>query len=171
MKAKRGGMFDRTSKLSAIVLIALATASGSAAAATATTTMSVSLIIQAGCSVSATALNFGTASVLSAQIGATADVNVVCTDETAYTIGLDLGGNSLSGQRRMIGPAAETVMYDLYRDSGHATPWGNTIGTNTVAGTGTGNTQLYIVYGLIPAPQPSPDPGGYADLVNVTVTY
>ncbi len=145
--------------------------SGSALAATATTTMSVSLIIQAGCSVSATAMNFGTASVLAAEITATGNVNVVCTDETAYTIGLDNGANVLAGQRRMIGPASETVSYGLYQDSGHATAWGNTIGTNTVAGTGTGNSQLYIVYGDIPGPQPSPDPGGYADLVNVTVTF
>ncbi len=142
-----------------------------AVAAIATTTMSVSLVIQAGCAVSATALNFGTTSVLAAPVYQTSNVNVTCTDGTAYNVGLDNGANALSGQRRMIGPASETVTYNLYQDSGHTLAWGNTIGTNTVSGTGSGNTELYIVYGEVIGPQASPDPGGYSDIVNVTVTY
>ena len=137
--------------------------SGPAVAATATTTMSVSLIIQSGCAVSATALDFGTAAVLAVPIYQTSNVNVTCTDETAYNIGLDNGANALSGQRRMIGPASETVSYNLYRDSGHTLAWGNTIGTNTVTAAGTGNAQLFIVYGEVLGPQASPDAGGYAD--------
>ncbi|MBS0432870.1 MAG: spore coat protein U domain-containing protein, partial [Proteobacteria bacterium] len=48
--------------------------------------------------------------------------------------------------------------------------WGNTIGTNTVASTGTGSAQAFTVYGQVPA-QTTPPAAVYNDTVNVTVTY
>ena len=48
--------------------------------------------------------------------------------------------------------------------------WGNTVSTDTVAGTGNGSGQSYTVYGRIPA-QTTPAPGNYADTITVTVTY
>jgi spore coat protein U-like protein len=63
-----------------------------------------------------------------------------------------------------------TVNYTLYSDSGRTTVWGTTIGTNTVAATGSGAAQSYTVYGRIPA-QTTPAPGTYNDTVTVTVTY
>jgi spore coat protein U-like protein len=62
------------------------------------------------------------------------------------------------------------VTYSLYSDSGRATVWGNTVGTNTVAGTGNGASQSYTVYGRAPA-QTTPAAGTYTDTVTVTVTY
>jgi spore coat protein U-like protein len=44
------------------------------------------------------------------------------------------------------------------------------VGTDTVAGTGTGATQTLTVYGSIPAGQVV-TPGTYRDTVNVIVTY
>ncbi len=49
-------------------------------------------------------------------------------------------------------------------------PWGNTIGTNTVAGTGDGTQTNYTVYGRVPA-QTTPSAGFYSDTVVATVTY
>jgi len=48
--------------------------------------------------------------------------------------------------------------------------WGNTVGTNTVAGTGNGASQSYTIYGQVP-PQNTPTPAVYTDTVTVTVTY
>jgi len=48
--------------------------------------------------------------------------------------------------------------------------WGNTIGTNTVASTGTGAAQSFTVYGRIPS-QTTPAPATYTDTITVTVTY
>ena len=48
--------------------------------------------------------------------------------------------------------------------------WGNTVGTDTVSGTGNGNAQTLNVYGQIGS-QTTPQPGAYADTVNVTVTF
>ena len=48
--------------------------------------------------------------------------------------------------------------------------WGNTVGTDTVAGTGNGASQAYTIRGRVPI-QTTPAPGAYADTVTVTVTY
>ncbi len=48
--------------------------------------------------------------------------------------------------------------------------WGNTIGTDTVAGTGTGSNQSLTVYGRVPV-QSTPVGATYTDTVIVTVTY
>jgi spore coat protein U-like protein len=50
------------------------------------------------------------------------------------------------------------------------TNWGNTVGTDTVAGTGNGSGQVYTVYGQISA-QTTPAPGTYNDTITVTITY
>ena len=65
---------------------------------------------------------------------------------------------------------AAIVNYSLYSDSGRTTVWGNTVGTDTVAATGSGASQSYTVYGRVTA-QTTPAPGTYSDTVTVTVTY
>jgi spore coat protein U-like protein len=65
---------------------------------------------------------------------------------------------------------ANTITYSLYQDAGRTTVWGNTIGTNTVAGTGNGASQSYTVYGRVP-PQTTPAAALYGDTITVTVTY
>jgi spore coat protein U-like protein len=151
----------------------LAVAPGISQAAQTSTTMGVSIIINTGCAVSASALNFGTASTLTSPIDATTTVSTTCTDSAPYKIGLDAGSGASAtvANRLMTGPSAATVAYTLYQDSARTTVWGNTEGTDTVAGTGTGNAQSFTVYGRVFGPQSSPAPGGYADTVNVYVYY
>lgn len=62
-----------------------------------------------------------------------------------------------------------TVNYALYRDAGFTQNWGNTTGTDTTAGTGSGAVQTVTVYGQVPA-QTTPA-AAYADTVAVTITY
>ncbi len=146
--------------------------SGSAFAATATTTMPVSMTITAGCQVSAGTLAFGTATGLFSIVNATTTLSVTCTNTTPYTIGLDAGGGTGASTttRKMTGPSAATISYQLFQNAGLTTNFGNTISTDTVAGTGSGSAQSISVYGRVPV-QTSPAPGSYSDVVNVTVTY
>ena len=94
-----------------------------------------------------------------------------CTNTTPYNIGLDAGtGSGATVATRKMTSGGATVSYSLYSDSAHATVWGNTIGTDAVAGTGNGTGQNYTVYGRVP-PQTTPAPGTYTDTITVTVTY
>lgn len=143
---------------------------------TATATLTVTLTLQANCSISANPLNFGTNGVLSTAINQQTNVAVTCTNTTPYNVGLDAGtvtGSSVTS-RLMAGTAtgntATTVNFQLYQDAGHTTVWGNTQGTNTVAGTGTGTAQSIAVYGQVPA-QTTPKPDTYQTTVTATVYF
>ena len=159
------------------VVVALAAASivvaRNADAATATAQFNVTITIQSNCIVqSATDLAFGSQGVLSANVDAQSTISVLCTDTTAYTIGINAGtgAGATVAARKMTGPGAATVTYSVYRDAAHTLVWGTTIGTDTVAATGNGSAQPVTVYGRVP-PQGTPVPGAYSDTLTVTVTY
>ena len=123
------------------------------------------------CTVSAGMLNFGNVGLLTAALPGTSTVSVQCASGTPYNVGLDGGQNSggnINARRMLLG--ANTVGYQLYRNPGRTLVWGNTVGTNTVAGTGNGSTQNLTVYGQVPA-QATPPAGTYNDTITVTVTY
>ena len=95
-----------------------------------------------------------------------------CTNTTTYNVGLNAGtatGATVTN-RSMIGPAGALMGYRLFSNSGRTTNWGNTVGTDTVAGTGSGAVQSLTVYGQIPAGQYL-RPGNYADTITATITY
>ena len=152
--------------------LALAGSTG-ARAATATNSFAVQMTITSQCTVTnPTTLNFGSSGLLGAVVNASNTFSVTCTNTTPYTIGLDSGANVSSGQRRMKGGTAnnEYINYNLFQDSGHATPWGNATGS-WVSGAGAGSATSYTVYGQVPV-QNTPSPSAnYADTVNITVTY
>ena len=156
----------------ATLTVALVSIAGSeAGASTATGSFNVQVTIAATCVVTgATALNFGTQGVLSANTDQTSTITVTCTNTTPYNIGLDKGLNGSSVTTRQMIMGSTPVNYSLFSDSGRTTNWGNTVGTDTVAATGNGSAQAYTVYGRVPA-QTSPAPGTYTDTITVTVTY
>ena len=152
------------------VLLASTALAPRAQAGTAVSTMGVTLTITAGCTVSATNLNFGTAQVLAANTDSTSVVTPTCTNTTPYTVSVDAGGGTGAtvAVRKLTGPGG-TVNYSLYQDAARLTVWGTT-GTAAVSATGNGNAQPLTVYGRVPA-QTSVSPGTYVDTVSVTVTY
>ena len=143
-----------------------------ASASTVTGTVAVSLTIQASCVVSSSSgITFGTSGVLTANTDAPGTLGVQCTNSTPYVVALDAGaGTGATTATRKLTSGAATVNYALYRDSGRTLTWGNTSGTDTVAGTGNGAAQTLNIYGRVPT-QTTPAPGSYTDTVNVTVTY
>jgi spore coat protein U-like protein len=145
-------------------------ASTSAGAATSTATFQVTATVPASCHISAGALAFGTYT--GAQADATSAISVNCTNSTPYNVGLDSGlaAGATVASRKMTGPGGAVLGYTLLRDAGRSTNWGNTVGTDTVGGTGNGNDQSLTVYGRVAAGQ-SVAPGSYADTITATVTY
>jgi spore coat protein U-like protein len=144
-----------------------------AQAATVSSTLGVSLTLAAACVVSTTAVAFGSVGLIPAAVDQTGTVSVTCTKNSTYTVALDAGasaGATTSVRKMKNGAATEFVTYGLYRDAARSQNWGNTVGTDTAAGTGSGSATLFTIYGRIPV-QSSPTPGAYADSVNVTVAY
>jgi spore coat protein U-like protein len=163
-------------------LAGLASICGPAVATTAPpASFAVNLTIHAECLIMSTAaMNFGSLGVLGGGNGttnnyATATITVQCTDTTPFNIGLDAGtttGGSTT-TRKLLNQAqgsTATVDYTLWQDNNHTINWGNTVNTDTEGNTGNGAATDYTVYGKI-APQTTPAPGTYADLITVTVTY
>ena len=124
------------------------------------------------CFVSASPLNFGNnVGLLTTAVNATTTLGVQCSNGTPYNVGLNGGQNSggnINARRMVLG--ANSIAYQLYQNSARSTVWGNTISNNTVAGTGSGNTQSLTVYGSVPA-QTTPPAGTYNDTIIVSVTY
>lgn len=169
----------RWQQLGSALFLAGAASAASAAVynnGTAPASFTVSLTLQANCSITANPLAFGSTGVLGTAINQQTTVAVTCTNTTPYNVGLDAGGvtGSTVSARLMAGTSAgntsTTVGYQLYQDSGHSTIWGNTQGTDTVAGTGSGSAQSINVYGQVPS-QATPKPDTYQATVTATVYF
>ena len=133
--------------------------------------MALTATLSANCTVSTTAVNFGSTTTTSTNINLTGTLTVLCTNLIPYNIGLNAGlGSGATVTNRKMTSGANTVSYSLYRNSARTSVWGQTIGTDTQSGTGTGSNQSVTVYGSVPT-QTTPAPGTYTDTVVVTVTY
>lgn len=157
-------------RLVGLLLVAASSGGPAWAAAPITSSMAVSASVAALCTMSAQPLAFGAYN--SAQNDANTTINVTCTNGTTYSVGLDAGGGSgaTTSARKMTGPGGATLNYNLFTNAARSTNWGNTVGTDAVAGTGAGVSQTLNVYGRIPANQ-FPSPGAYNDTVTITLTY
>lgn len=162
------------SKLTRVgMLAAVAMLAGPARADTASGSLGVSMTVTKGCSVGVSSnVSFGSQSSFASNIDAAGAVNVTCTSTTLYSVGLDAGAGTGAtvSSRKMSGTGSNVVGYALYSDAGRSINWGNTVGSDTVAGTGNGAAQTLLVYARVPAGT-APAPDFYADTIDVTVTY
>ena len=142
------------------------------ATTTVTATIGVTAAVLSSCGVTALPLAFGTYSPSqSSNTTAQTTVAVTCTNGTPYNVGLDAGtGTGASVASRKLTSGSNTLTYSLYQDSGYSTVWGNSIGSNTLTGTGSGLIQTINVYGSVTALQAVPA-GSYTDTVTVSLTY
>lgn len=142
-------------------------------AATVGTTFNVTTSVVSACSVSAANLGFGNYDPLAVlNTDGTTTVTVTCSLLAPYNIGLDAGlhGSSVSTREMQLDGESDTLGYALFRDALRTLNWGNTVGTDTLSGIGTGLALPTVVYGRISAQQNVPV-GSYADTITVTVTY
>jgi spore coat protein U-like protein len=137
----------------------------------ATTSFNDTANVSPGCAISAGDLQFFTYT--GAQRDARSEITVTCTNSTRWNVGLNPGtypGATVT-TRRMTGPRKNSPLaYGLYRNSARTQNWGETIGSDTESGTGTGAAQTLDVYGRVPASQ-SPAAGGYEDTITATLTF
>lgn len=159
------------------VLLLLAGAPGTFAGS-ASTSLAVSATVATNCTITTSAVNFGTYDPVvvnaSAPLDGTGTVTVACTKGTNATIGLGAGANSAQASgttRAMAGPSGNYLSYELYQDSGRTTVW-------TDSGTGLRSTGAapnkaprdFTVYGRVPGGQ-DVEAGSYNDTVTATVNF
>ncbi|WP_296001474.1 spore coat U domain-containing protein [Rugamonas sp.] len=139
-----------------------------------TTTFDVTMKIIADCTIAAAPLSFGTSQgVLAVAVAATTTLSVTCTNTTLYNVGLNAGSGTGStiATRYMSGTGGNlgVVQFNLFQTLG-ANNWGNTQGTDTQSGTGSGAAQTLTVYGQVPA-QLTPAPDNYKSTITATVYF
>lgn len=106
---------------------------------------------------------------ITSNVDQTTSIGLVCSGRTAWQIGLNNGLYASGTTRRMRNGAGQFVVYELYRNSPRTLRWGNSLGTDTLAGTGLGTAQSLPVYGRVGVQAPAI--GSYSDTITVTVTY
>jgi spore coat protein U-like protein len=141
-----------------------------ARAATSVGSIAVTSTVNATCVNTVTPIAFGTYTGVVAST--TATINVTCTNTTPYTVGLDPGLFTAATvtTRELTGTGGAGLNYVLTSDAAYAVNWGQTAGTDTIAGTGTGAAQPMTIYGQEAAGQ-YVAPGAYTDTITVTITY
>jgi spore coat protein U-like protein len=157
--------------LSLLLTLACNVSSDEAVGATATTTFQVTADVQVTCTISATAMVFG--AYTNALVKTQSELLVNCTNTAAWNIGLNAGtctGATVT-TRCMTGPPPSVLNYSLTSDAAGAVNWGNTLGTDTVSGNGTGTVQIVTVFGTLPGGQTTAVAGGYSDTITATITF
>lgn len=152
-------------------LVLTALAASQAPAATATGSFNVQVVIQETCQVSSpstTTLNFGTQTLLNANVDNQVDIQVQCTSGTDYDVSLDQGQNASRRMRQ--GTTSNYVSYQLYENSTRSTVWRTAAQTAPYTYIANGSAQNVTIYGRIPV-QATPPAATYTDVVGITVTY
>jgi spore coat protein U-like protein len=148
----------------------------SARAATDTDNLNVSATVNAACTITGGAVNFGVYDVTAAAANdAQGTISINCSTGAVVYVALGQGANADAAStdaapvRRMSDGGTNFLGYGLYQDAARNTLWGNTAAT-AVNSTGTGAAVSLTVYGRIPALQ-AVGSGSYTDTVIATVNY
>jgi len=162
----------RRSRFAGLMLAALALCATPARASSTTDSFDVTATVISSCSVVAQDLTFGNYDpVSSTPLDAATTMSVTCTNGTAYQVALGLGnGTGATTTTRYMVNGANKLGYTLYRDSNRTLLWGQTVGTDTLSGTGTGAAATVNVYGRVAIAQTA-IAGAYQDTVVVTVSW
>jgi spore coat protein U-like protein len=131
------------------------------------------------CTIAATDIAFGSYDPFSGSAAqSTGTVTVTCTTAlsltVSYTIALSTGGSGSYAARRLAN-GGQQLLYNLYREAGHSSIWGNGSGgsatvTDSYLMLIGSNVRHYTAYGRVPAGQMAA-PGSYLDTITATVTW
>lgn len=149
---------------------------GNATAANLTDTFDVKIQILETCNVlTASDIDFGsTIPTAGGQIDQTGTINVQCTKGTDYTLDLNGGAAGDTSARRMTGPTATNISYQLFQDAGRTAVWGTVVDGDQVDGIGNGlgatyqNDHTVHARAFLVGNEPA---GNYIDTVTATLTF
>ncbi len=145
-----------------------------ALAATSTANFAVGAAVTKNCTISTSALAFGSYDPVvanaSANLDGTGGLTVGCTRGATASIALSAGSNSSGSSRRMGDGSGNFLTYELYSDSGRSTVWNSGAGAQTLSAAPSRATRDLTVYGRISGNQDVPA-GSYADTIVATVNF
>ncbi len=132
------------------------------------------------CSVSATAVGFGSYDTLSPlNNDATGTITVTCSNTLSLLVNYEIllsRGSATSYSPRRMSSGGNTLNYNLFTNIIRTTIWGDGTGGSSkvsdgyVLGALVPTVRNYTIYGRIPAGQ-NVASGGYTDSITVTVNY
>jgi spore coat protein U-like protein len=139
------------------------------------TSLTVSATVTKNCTITTAPVAFGNYDSVNANATAPLDgigtVTVKCTKGAAAKVGLDVGAHSQGATRRMGQGATDYLTYELYKDTGRASIWGNTVDTALDVPVATTQTpRNFTVYGRVLQAQDAAV-GNYTDTVLATVNF
>jgi spore coat protein U-like protein len=161
--------------LAASLSAAIAWASTAAFANTATASLSVSATVTNNCTISTTALAFGSYDPIvahaSSNLDGTGTVVIACTKGAGALIGLDSGLNAEVSTRRLKNGTVY-LAYEVYKESGRTNVWGNAgVDLNDAGAAPSSAAQTFTVYGRVSSGQTSAIAGTYTDTLTATVNF
>ena len=137
---------------------------------TATRTMNISMTVTNDCTITAPAVNFGSAPLLGGFGTVSQNLSLLCTKGMSYTVGMSTGSNPANGRRRMA-TGGQRLEYDIFKAD--TTVWGPS-GTARANGPAVadGVSQQILPYtARIYQDQTAPAAGSYSDSVVVDVSF
>jgi spore coat protein U-like protein len=145
-----------------------------AMAQTATANLSVTATVAKNCSITTTAVAFGSYDPIVANaatpLDGTGTVVVTCTKGAGTRIDLGLGSNASGTTRRMTG-GTDFLTYELYQNTTRTTVWGSGAAAGqTIAVAPSKAARTFTVYGRIPAGQ-DVAAASYNDTVVATINF
>jgi spore coat protein U-like protein len=137
--------------------------------------LTVSANVVKNCTITTAPVAFGNYDSVAANATAPLDgvgtITVKCTKGAAAKVGLNAGGNATGTTRRMAGGTAEYLTYELYKEAGRATIWGDTDTTGLDIPAAPNQTpRNFTVYGRVAQAQEAAV-GAYTDTVVATVNF
>jgi spore coat protein U-like protein len=143
-------------------------------AQTATANLGVSATVTANCSITTTAVAFGSYDPIvthaASPLDGTGSVVVTCTKGAGTRIDLGLGGNASGSTRRMAG-GGDFLTYELYQNSTRTTVWGSGAAAGmTIVAAPSKAARTFTVYGRVAAGQ-DVSAASYADTVVATINF
>ena len=145
-----------------------------ALAQTATANLSVSATVAKNCSITTTAVAFGSYDPIVtnavAPLDGTGTVVVTCTKGAGTRIDLGLGANASGATRRMTG-GTDFLTYELYQNAPRTTVWGSgAVAGQTIAAAPSKAARTFTVYGRIAGAQ-DVAAASYNDTVVATINF
>lgn len=127
------------------------------------TTFQVKIEVVSTCAISATDIDFGQVNSGIAATDKTGNLNVTCTSQTPYSVGL-----SSSGKMTHTTDPTSSIAYKLFKASSDTAEWDND--NNRYSATGSGSVQTIPVVAKLSG-STNVRAGNYTDTVTATVTY